>query len=188
MEYLAPEHQDLAKQGLDELRGKLPSPQEIVLENLKAEELPFPRVFRKAQEYTSRNLPTASNIWEYMLSKATNKQQKFAIMNKLFQVQIATGPWKVALETAQKLFNEIITECAAESTGQQLAKEGGLGAFKLNFLRIVVVYQGRDRSTCILSQSLSCLKFDLLPRFGSSRNALYVTFFVCYQLFGVFLP
>ncbi|KAL9950439.1 hypothetical protein ACROYT_G042934 [Oculina patagonica] len=117
MEYLAPEHQDLAIEGLAELREKLPLPQEDVLEKLKTEALPFPRMFRIAQEYTSRNLPTASIIWNYMLGKAENKQQKFAIMNQLFQVQIATGPWKVALETAQKLFNETITECSSDSEG-----------------------------------------------------------------------
>lgn len=127
MEYLAPEHQDLAIQGLDELRAKLPSAQENVLENVKAEEMSFPRIFKLAQEYMSRNLPTALIIWKYMLEKAENKQQKFAIMNKLFQVQIATGPWKAALETAQKLFNEIITEYSSENASRQKANEGGLG-------------------------------------------------------------
>ena len=127
MDYLAPEHQDLAKEGLDELREKLPLPQEDVLEKLKAEGLSFPRMFRTAQEYTSRNLPTASVIWEYMLGNAENKQQKFAVMNKLFQVQIATGPWKVALETAQKLFNETIAECSSDNSRQRTANEGGVG-------------------------------------------------------------
>ena len=127
MDYLAPEHQDLAKQGLDELREKLPFPQEDVLEKLKAEGLSFPHMFRIAQEYTSRNLPTASIIWKYMLGNAENKQQKFAVMNKLFQIQIATGPWKVALETAQKLFNETIAECSSDNSSQQPANEGGIG-------------------------------------------------------------
>lgn len=127
MENLAPEHQDLAKEGLDELRGKLPLPKEDVLEKLKAEDFPFPRMFRIAQEYTSRNLPTASIIWEYMLGKTENKQQKFTVMNQLFQVQIATGPWKVALETAQILFNETITECSSDGSSRQTTNEGGFG-------------------------------------------------------------
>lgn len=127
MEYLAPEHQDLAIQGLDELRAKLPSAQENVLENVKAEEVSFPRIFKLAQEYMSRNLPTALIIWKYMLEKAENKQQKFAIMNKLFQVQTATGPWKAALETAQKLFNETITEYSSENASRQKVNERGLG-------------------------------------------------------------
>ena len=42
MEYLAQEHQDLAIQGLAELRSKLPSVQEDVFENLKTEEFSFP--------------------------------------------------------------------------------------------------------------------------------------------------
>lgn len=100
MEYLAPEHQEIAMQGLDELRAKLPSVQEDIFEKVKAEDWSFPRSFKLAQENMKRNLPTASVLWEYMLDKAENKQQKFAILNKLFQVQIATGPWKAALETA----------------------------------------------------------------------------------------
>ena len=129
MEYLAPEHQDLAKDGLDELREKLPSAQQNALENVKAKDIPFPRMFRIAEDFTSRNLPTASIIWEYMLEKATNKQQKFAILNKLFQVQIATGPWKGALETAQKLFQDTVKEYSSETLSEQTAKERGLGAF-----------------------------------------------------------
>ena len=127
MEYLAPEHQDLAIQGLDELRSKLPSVQEDVIENVKAEEFSFPRSFKLAQENTSRNLPTALVIWEYILGKAQNKQQKFTIMSKLFQVQIATGPWKNALETAQKLFNETIAEDSSENASRQTANDGSLG-------------------------------------------------------------
>ena len=127
MDYLAPEHKDRAIQRLDELRGKLPVPQEDVLEKLKGEDMPFPRMFRVAQECTSRNLPTATIIWEYMLGIANNKQQKFAVMNKLFQVQIATGPWKVAFETAQKLFNETITECPLDSSSRRTASEEAFG-------------------------------------------------------------
>ena len=127
MEYLAPEHQDLAIQGLDELRSKLPSVQEDVFENLKAEEFSFPRSFKLAQDNMSKNLPTASVIWKYMLDKVENKQQRFAIMNKLFQVQIATGPWKAALETAQKLFNETTAKYSSENASRQTATEEGLG-------------------------------------------------------------
>lgn len=127
MDYLAPEHQDIAIQGLDELRGKLPVPQQDVLEKLKEEDMPFPRMFRKAQEYTNRNLPTAKIIWEYMLGNANNKQQKFAVMNKLFQVQIATGPWKVAFETAHELFNETIAEYSLDSSSRQTASEEAFG-------------------------------------------------------------
>jgi len=139
MEYLAPEHQDLAIQGLDELRSKLPSVQEDVFENVKAEELSFPRSFKLAQENMSRNLPTASVIWQYMLDKTENKQQKFAILNKLFQVQIATGPWKAALETAQKLFNETSAEYSSENASRQTAIEGGLGKLSVNCRRSSVV-------------------------------------------------
>ena len=128
MEYLAPEHQEIAIQGLDALRAKLPSIQEDVFENVKAEEFSFPRSFKLAQENMSRNLPTASVIWEYMLDKAENKQQKFSILNKLFQVQIATGPWKAALETAQKLFNETSAEFSSVIASRQTANDGGLGA------------------------------------------------------------
>ena len=139
MEYLAPEHQDLAIQGLDELRSKLPSVQEDVFESVKAEELSFPRSFKLAQENMSRNLPTASVIWQYTLDKTENKQQKFAILNKLFQVQIATGPWKAALETAQKLFNETTAEYSSENASRQTAIEGGLGKLSGNCRRISVV-------------------------------------------------
>lgn len=128
MEYLAPEHQDLAQKGLDELRGKLPSPQEHVLENLnsKPEEFSFARMFRIAQEYTNRSLPTAAIIWEYLLGKIENKQQRFAIMDKLFQVQIAIGPWNSALETAKKLFDETM-QYWLESANRNTAIEESLG-------------------------------------------------------------
>ena len=132
MEYLAPEHQDLAIQGLAELRSKLPSVQEDVLENVKAEELSFPRSFKLAQENTSKNLPTASVIWEYMLQKTENKLQKFAILNKLFQVQIATGPWKAALETAQRLFNETTAEYSPENASWQTSNDRDLATCKLS--------------------------------------------------------
>ena len=127
MEYLAPEHQDLAIQGLAELRSKLPLVHEDVLENVKAGEFSFPRSFKLAQENMSKNLPTASVIWEYMLDKTDSKLQKFAILNKLFQVQIATGPWKAALDTAQRLFNETIAEYSSENASRQTANDGGFG-------------------------------------------------------------
>ena len=127
MEYLVPEHKDLALQGLAELRLKLPSVQEDVFENLKAEEFSFPRSFKLALENMSKNLPTASVIWEYMLDKTESKLQKFAILNKLFQVQIATGPWKAALKTAQRLFNETIAEHSSENASRQTANDGGFG-------------------------------------------------------------
>lgn len=131
MEYLAQEHQDLAIQGLAELRSKLPSVQDV-FENLKAEELSFPRSFKLAQENMSKNLPTASVIWEYMLDKTENKLQKFAILNKLFQVQIATGPWKAALETAQRLFNETMAEYSSENAIRRAANDGDFGTCMLS--------------------------------------------------------
>lgn len=94
MEYLAPEHQDLVKVGLDNLRQKLPSADEDVFEKVKAEETPLLCLFEMAQDFTSRDLPTALILWEYILKRAMSncKQQKFAAMNEIFKVQIATGP------------------------------------------------------------------------------------------------
>lgn len=128
MEYLSPEHQDLAKDGLDELRQKLSSACGDVLQKAKEEVTPFPRLFRLAQDFTSRDLPTASIIWEYMLEEATSKQQKFTIMNKLFQIQIATGPWKVAFETAKKLYEDIALEYSSDNWSGLTSKGNGLGA------------------------------------------------------------
>lgn len=120
MEYLAIEDQDLAKKGLEELRGKLRSPQQDVLERLKSqtEEFRFARAFRIAEEYTNRNLQTAGLIWDYLLERCGDRLQKIAVMNKLFRVQIATGPWNAAFETAQNLFNET-TEFHLESARQK---------------------------------------------------------------------
>lgn len=128
MEYLAPEHQDLATKGLDELRGKLHTPQQNVLDNIKSkpEDFSFARTFRIAQEYNNRSLPTASLIWEYLLGITENKEQKFAVMNKLFYVQIATGPWNAALETAKNLFNETM-EYSLDSTSRKATTEGSIG-------------------------------------------------------------
>ena len=131
MEYLAPEHQDLARKGLDGLRVKLPTPQEDVIENLKSnpEEFAFHRGFRVAKEYSNRCLPTASIIWEYLLGKTENKQQKFAVMDKLFHVQIATGPWNIALETAKNLFNETMAYSLDRTTGQSEESLGTTNSF-----------------------------------------------------------
>ena len=128
MEYLAPEHQDLATKGLDELRGKLHPPQRDVLDNIKSkpEDFSFARIFRIAQENTNRSLPTASLIWKHLLGITVDKQQKFAVMNKLFHVQIATGPWNVALETAKNLFNETMLS-SLDSTSRKPTTEGSLG-------------------------------------------------------------
>ena len=144
MEYLAPEHQDIAIQGLDKLRARLPSVQEDIFERVKAEEWSFPRSFKLAQENMKRNLPTASVLWEYMLDKAENKQQKFAILNKLFQVQIATGPWKAALETAQKLFDETSAENSSENANRQTANDRGLGTLNLFFVYLLSLFQGQN--------------------------------------------
>lgn len=129
MEYLAPEHQDIAKEGLDELRLNLPSAEEDVLEKVKAEATPFPCLFKIAQDFTSKNLPTASIIWEYLLEKATSKQQKFDVMNKLFHVQIATGPWRVAVETAKKLYQDTALEFSYDSLKGLTGNKNHLGAF-----------------------------------------------------------
>lgn len=129
MEYLAPEHQDIAKEGLDELLLKLPSAEEDVLEKVKAEATPFPCLFKIAQDFTSKNLPTASIIWEYLLEKATSKQQKFDVMNKLFHVQIATGPWRVAVETAKKLYQDTALEFSYDGLKGLTGDKNRLGAF-----------------------------------------------------------
>ena len=129
MEYLAPEHQDIAQEGLDNLRLELPSAEEDILEKVKAEETPFPRLFKIAQDFTRKNLPTASIIWEYLLEKATSKQQKFDVMNKLFHVQIATGPWRVAEETAKKLYRDPALEFSSDGLNGLTGKKNGLGAF-----------------------------------------------------------
>lgn len=129
MEYLAPEHQDIAKEGLDELRLNLPSAEEDVLEKVKAEATPFPCLFKIAQDFTSKNLPTASIIWEYLLEKATSKQQKFDVMNKLFLVQIATGPWRVAVETAKKLYQDTALEFSYDGLKGLTGNKNHLGAF-----------------------------------------------------------
>ena len=128
MEYLAIEDQDLAKKGLEELRGKLRSPQQDVLERLKSqtEEFRFARAFRIAEEYTNRNLQTAGLIWDYLLERCEDSLQKIAVMNKLFRVQIATGPWNAAFETAQNLFNET-TEFHLESARQKTTGGQSLG-------------------------------------------------------------
>ena len=120
MEYLAPEHQDLVKVGLDNLRQKLPSADEDVFEKVKAEETPFLCLFEMARDFTSGDLPTALILWEYILKRAMSKQQKFAAMNEIFKVQIATGPWRVAVETAKKLYQD-----AAQ--GYSSDKESDLG-------------------------------------------------------------
>ena len=129
MEYLAEEHQDLAKEGLQEIRGKLCLPQQDVLERLtsKPEEFRFGHWFRRAEEYSYRNLQTARLIWEYLLGKCNDKQQKIAVLNKLFHVQLATGPWDEALKTAQNVFNETMafhveTASQKNSAGQSLGR------------------------------------------------------------------
>ena len=159
MEYLAPEHQDLAVKGLEDLHGKLPSPPENVLEdlNMKTEYFSFACVFRTAQDYTNRLLPTAALIWEYLLMKTENKLQKFAVMDKLFHVQVATGPWNVALETAKNLFNET-TEYSSNSADQKEAIEGILDmiSYPLIFplsglIHLVSVVKLRKECSSILS-------------------------------------
>lgn len=127
MEYLAPEHQDLVKVGLDNLRQKLPSAYEDVFEKVKAEETPFLCLFEMARDFTSRDLPTALILWEYILKRAMSKQQKFAAMNEIFKVQIATGPWRVAVETAKKLYQDAAQEYSSDNLVRLKAKESDLG-------------------------------------------------------------
>ena len=122
MEYLTIKDQDLAKKGLEELRGKLRSPQ---LKS-RTEEFRFARAFQIAEEYTNRNLQTAGLIWDYLLERCEDRLQKIAVMNKLFRVQIATGPWNAAFETAQNLFNET-TEFHLESARQKTTGGQSLG-------------------------------------------------------------
>ncbi|XP_022807865.1 tetratricopeptide repeat protein 28-like isoform X2 [Stylophora pistillata] len=123
MEYLVPEHQGLAKDGLDKLRQKLPSADEDVLKKVKEEETLFPYLFEIAQHFTRTDLPTALIIWEYILEKAMSKQQKFAITNQIFQIQIATGPWKVAFETAKKLYEDTALEYSSDNLRGLAARE-----------------------------------------------------------------
>ena len=108
MEYLEEAHQELAKEGLEDIRSKLCSPQKDVLESLKSkpEEFRFGYWFQCAEEYSNTNLQTARLIWEYLREKCNDKKQTIDVLNKLFHVQIATGPWDEALKTAQEVFTE----------------------------------------------------------------------------------
>ena len=123
MEYLGEEHQELAKKGLENIRSKLCLPQQDVLERLKSkpEEFRFGDWFQSAEEYSNTNLQTARLIWEYLLEKCNDKQQTINVLNKLFHVQIATGPWDEALKTAQKALKETM-EIVSQKTyaGQRL--------------------------------------------------------------------
>ena len=123
MEYLGEEHQELAKKGLEDIRSKLCLPQQDVLESLKSkpEEFRFGDWFQSAEEYSNTNLQTARLIWEYLLEKCNDKQQTINVLNKLFHIQIATGPWDEALKTAQKALKETM-EIVSQKTyaGQRL--------------------------------------------------------------------
>lgn len=123
MEYLEEAHQELAKKGLEDIRSKLCSPQQDVLERLKSkpEDFRFGYWFQRAEEYSNTNLQTARLIWEYLLEKCNDKKQTIDVLNKLFHVQIATGPWDEALKTAQKVFKETM-EFVSQKTyaGQSL--------------------------------------------------------------------
>ena len=123
MEYLVEEDQEVAKKGLEDIRSKLCSPQQDVLESLKSkpEEFRFGHWFQRAEEYSNTNLQTARLIWEYLREKCNDKKQTIDVLNKLFHVQIATGPWDEALKTAQKVFKETM-EFVSQKThaGQSL--------------------------------------------------------------------
>lgn len=125
MEYLVQEHQYLAIKGLLSLREKLPCPEENVIEDftekiVKTKEFSFPCLFKIAQEYTNRSLPTAERLWEKLIGKAENTKQKFMIIGQLFHVQVETGPWNVAFETAKKMYDETMEYC----TDQRKTTEG----------------------------------------------------------------
>lgn len=117
MEYLVKKHQCPAVDGLLRLRDKLPCPEENVIEDftekiVKTKEFSFPCLFEIAQEYTNRSLPTAERLWDKLIGKAENtKPQKFMIMSQLFHVQVQTGTWKVALETAKNMYEETMEYC-----------------------------------------------------------------------------
>ncbi|CAH3030729.1 unnamed protein product [Porites evermanni] len=117
MEYLVKKHQCPAIDGLLRLRDKLPCPEENVIEDftekmVKTKEFSFPCLFEIAQEYTNRSLPTAERLWDKLIVKAENtKPQKFMIMSQLFHVQVQTGPWNVAFETAKKMYDETMEYC-----------------------------------------------------------------------------
>ena len=121
MEYLDEEDQKLAKKGLEDIRSKLCSPQQDVLERLKSkqEEFRFGDWFQRAEEYSNTNLPTARLIWEYLLEKCNDKKQTIDVLNKLFHVQIAAGPWDEALKTAQKVFKETKEIVSPETSAER---------------------------------------------------------------------
>ena len=123
MEYLTKGHQELAKKGLEEILEKLCSPQQDVLEGLtsKQEEFQFKDWFQRAEGCSSTNLQTACLIWNHLLLKCNDELQTIAVLNKLFHVQIATGPWEEALKTAQTVFKNT-KAFLKSSAGQSLGK------------------------------------------------------------------
>ena len=121
MEHLTEGHQKMVKKGLEEILGKLCLPQQDVLEKLRSKDFQFKDWFQDAEEHSNTNLKTARLIWEHFLLKCNNEQQRIDVLNKLFHVQIATGPWEEALKTAQNVFEE--TEAFLKSSaGQSLGK------------------------------------------------------------------
>ncbi|XP_029195923.2 tetratricopeptide repeat protein 28-like [Acropora millepora] len=131
MEYLEEAHQELAKKGLEDIRSKLCSPQQDVLERLKSkpEDFRFGYWFQRAEEYSNTNLQTARLIWKYLLEKCNDKQQTIDVLNKLFHVQIATGPWDEALKTAQKVFKETM-EIVSQKTSAERSLDPIAGQYK----------------------------------------------------------
>lgn len=147
MEYLVHEHRYLAMKGLLSLREKLPCPEENVIEDftekvVKTKEFSFPCLFKIAQEYTNRSLPTAERLWDKLIRKAENTKQKFMIMSQLFQVQVETGPWNVAFETAKKMYDETMEYC----TDQRKTIQGNSTITSFHFSLTNLLYTAGDRS------------------------------------------
>ena len=126
MDYLVQEHRYPAKNWYRRLDQMLPWADENVIEGftetiVKPKELSFPCLLEIAQDYTKRSLPTAERLWDTLFGRAENTtEQKLMIMSQLFHVQVQTGPWDVAFETAKKMYDETMEYC----TDQRKTIEG----------------------------------------------------------------
>ena len=115
MEYLTPRHRLLVEEELGLLQTKLPTPCHDIQQRMENGELSIRQAMCIGVQCMKQNLSTAVVVWERLLPQVNGKEERKVVLNQLFRVRLALGPWTSALETAQMMFDDVLKAVNATS-------------------------------------------------------------------------
>ena len=107
MENFIPHHRQLAAEKLKWLRSQFPPQPTDVQQKLQRGYYSIKQAKELGFRCMNGNLPMAVLVWEALLPRLTDREERRFVLDQLFHARTAVGPWNSALQVAVTLLDEL---------------------------------------------------------------------------------